>query len=36
MKKGITADERIVTAGTILIKLAQAAGTLDPHSGHVH
>ncbi|OFX33774.1 MAG: hypothetical protein A2W90_21835 [Bacteroidetes bacterium GWF2_42_66] len=34
--KGITANERIVTRGAILIKLAQATGTLDAHSGHVH
>ncbi|HAN17615.1 MAG TPA: efflux RND transporter periplasmic adaptor subunit [Bacteroidales bacterium] len=34
--KGITCSERIVTKGAILIKLAQATGTLDAHSGHVH
>jgi RND family efflux transporter MFP subunit len=34
--KGITANERIVTRGAMLIKLAQATGTLDAHSGHVH
>jgi multidrug efflux pump subunit AcrA (membrane-fusion protein) len=34
--QGITANERIVTRGAILIKLAQATGNLDPHSGHVH
>lgn len=34
--QGITANERIVTIGAILIKLAQATGTLDAHSGHVH
>ena len=33
---GITENERIVTKGAILIKLAQATGTLDAHSGHVH
>jgi len=33
---GITQSERIVTEGAILIKLAQATGTLDAHSGHVH
>jgi RND family efflux transporter MFP subunit len=33
---GINSDERIVTRGAILIKLAQATGTLDAHSGHVH
>ncbi len=34
--KGITQNERIVTMGAILIKLAQATGTLDAHAGHVH
>ncbi|NOU46719.1 MAG: efflux RND transporter periplasmic adaptor subunit [Bacteroidales bacterium] len=34
--KGISIHERIVTKGGILIKLAQATGTLDAHSGHVH
>jgi RND family efflux transporter MFP subunit len=34
--KGISKRERIVTKGGILIKLAQATGTLDAHSGHVH
>lgn len=34
--KGITQNERIVTRGVILIKLAQATGTLDAQSGHVH
>lgn len=34
--KGITANERIVTKGAMLIKLAQATGALDAHSGHVH
>ncbi len=34
--KGITPNERIVTRGSMLIKLAQAAGALDAHSGHVH
>ena len=33
---GITANDRIVTKGTMMIKLAQATGTLDAHSGHVH
>ena len=36
ISKGITANERVVTRGTMLIKLAQATGTLDAHSGHVH
>lgn len=34
--KGISQGERVVTKGAILIKLAQATGTLDAHSGHVH
>lgn len=33
---GITENERIVIKGAMLIKLAQATGTLDAHSGHVH
>ena len=33
---GLADDERVVTKGAILIKLAQATGTLDAHSGHVH
>lgn len=34
--QGISQDERIVTTGAILVKLAQATGTLDAHSGHNH
>lgn len=34
--RGVSAEERIVTRGAIFIKLAQATGTLDAHSGHVH
>lgn len=33
---GLRDDERIVTQGAILVKLAQATGALDAHSGHVH
>lgn len=33
---GITPGDRIVTRGAMLIKLAQATGALDAHSGHVH
>ena len=33
---GLAEDERIVTEGAIFIKLSQATGTLDAHSGHVH
>ncbi len=34
--KGITEHDRIVTRGAMQVKLAQATGALDPHSGHVH
>lgn len=34
--KGISQTERIVTIGAVHIKLSQATGTLDAHSGHVH
>ena len=34
--RGITSKDRIVSRGAMLIKLAQATGTLDAHSGHVH
>lgn len=33
---GISAGERVVSRGAIIVKLAQAAGGLDAHSGHVH
>lgn len=33
---GITEEERIVTRGAMMIKLAQATGGLDPHAGHFH
>jgi len=33
---GISTNDRIVTKGAILIKLAQSSGALDAHSGHVH
>ena len=36
IKSGLRANERIVSEGAILIKLAQATGALDAHSGHVH
>jgi len=34
--KGINQNERVVTKGAILVKLAQSTGALDPHSGHAH
>lgn len=33
---GITSKDRIVTNGAMMIKLAQATGNLDAHSGHIH
>lgn len=33
---GITSKDRVVTKGAMMIKLAQATGGLDAHSGHVH
>lgn len=33
---GLKEGERVVGKGAILVKLAQASGTLDAHSGHVH
>ncbi len=33
---GITSIDRIVTKGAMMIKLAQATGNLDAHSGHNH
>jgi len=34
--QGITKTDRIITRGAIFVKLAQATGTLDAHSGHNH
>ncbi len=34
--EGITAGNRIVSKGAILVKLAQASGALDAHAGHAH
>ena len=36
IKSGATGSDRIITQGAILVKLAQATGTLDAHSGHNH
>jgi len=36
IKSGVLKEERIVTKGAMMIKLAQATGALDAHSGHVH
>jgi RND family efflux transporter MFP subunit len=34
--EGLSGNERVVSTGAILVKLAQASGALDAHSGHVH
>ncbi|MBN1821545.1 MAG: efflux RND transporter periplasmic adaptor subunit [Prolixibacteraceae bacterium] len=34
--QGISASDRIVTRGGILVKLAAVSNNLDPHAGHVH
>ncbi len=33
---GLDGSERVVTKGAVIVKLAQAAGGLDAHAGHVH
>ena len=33
---GLKEGERIVTRGAVMLKVATAAGGIDPHSGHVH
>ncbi len=33
---GLLSGERVISEGATLVKLAQASGALDPHSGHVH
>ena len=34
--RGLKENERIVSRGTMLVKMAAASTELDPHSGHVH
>ena len=34
--EGITAGDRVVSKGAMMVKLAQASGALDAHAGHVH
>ncbi|WP_313380486.1 efflux RND transporter periplasmic adaptor subunit [Proteiniphilum saccharofermentans] len=34
--EGVSEGDRVVSTGAILVKLAQAAGAVDAHSGHVH
>jgi len=33
---GVTAGERVVSKGAVMVKLAQGSGNLDPHAGHMH
>lgn len=33
---GISATDRVVTRGAILVKLASVSNSIDPHAGHVH
>lgn len=33
---GLKAGERVVSKGAVMVKLAQGAGALDPHAGHMH
>ncbi len=34
--RGLSENERIVSRGALLVKMAAASGDIDPHSGHVH
>ena len=34
--QGVNNNERVVTQGAIFVKLAESAGALDPHAGHMH
>jgi RND family efflux transporter MFP subunit len=36
IRQGLAAGETVVTKGAVMLKLAQAAGAVDPHSGHSH
>ncbi len=36
IKSGVAVTDRVISLGAILVKLAQATGTLDAHSGHTH
>nr|WP_321452209.1 efflux RND transporter periplasmic adaptor subunit [uncultured Carboxylicivirga sp.] len=33
---GVSKDERVVTKGAVLVKLAAVSNSIDPHAGHVH
>jgi hypothetical protein len=32
---GLKEEERVVTKGAVMVKLARTSGALDPHAGHV-
>ncbi|HZH72369.1 MAG TPA: efflux RND transporter periplasmic adaptor subunit [Mariniphaga sp.] len=34
--EGLKADERIVSRGAVMVKLARVSGTIDAHDGHFH
>ena len=36
IRSGLKPEEQVVSKGAISVKLAQSAGALDPHAGHVH
>lgn len=36
INKGLTAGERVVGKGAVMLKLSQSTGSVDVHSGHVH
>ena len=36
IRSGLKEGERVVARGAVLVKLQQASGTVDPHSGHNH
>lgn len=36
IRSGLKSGERVVAKGAVLVKLAQSAGSVDAHAGHVH
>lgn len=34
--RGLSEGDRVVARGAVLVKLAQASGSIDPHAGHLH
>ena len=36
INSGISKEERVVTKGAVLVKLAAVSNSIDPHAGHVH